>query len=82
MSDVVISEDDISLLKCLYDHGIFGKHHWTLVTIQKVCHGNVRKGLRKRLRRLESRKFVWSKGADHFAVTPEGRDYLSLIGEI
>ena len=73
---------DIQLLKCMYDHGFYGRHHKMRVTIQHVCHGNVRKGLRKKLERLKNQGYVWSKGADHFAVTSAGRDFLSSIGEI
>jgi ribosomal protein S19E (S16A) len=73
---------EVQLLKCMYDHGYYGGHHKMLVTIQKVCFGNVRKGLRNKLRRLESHGYVQSKGYDHFSVTPEGRDFLSDIGEI
>ncbi len=79
---MTLKKEDIQLLKCLFDHGIFLAHHKKMVTIQRMCHDNVRKGLRKRLRRLESLGYVKSKGADHFSVTSEGRDYLSNLGEI
>ncbi len=77
-----VRKTDIELLKCLFEHGIWGKHHWTIPTIQRACHRRMRKGLRQKLQRLVNEGYLWTKAMRHFAVTQRGKDFLIETGEV
>ncbi|MGY5871750.1 MAG: hypothetical protein RTV72_05870 [Candidatus Thorarchaeota archaeon] len=67
-----LEQDDLDLLACLYRKKVIGKSHRRVDSIAALCHIQIKKGFKKKLKQLVRDGFLEPHGGPGYSLTKVG----------